>query len=131
MKARIGFAAKIVIGGKKQLKKSCEIFFSEARGLLGESWALIGWSGDQIGISTAHTRDEKITKMANHLAAKVLEILSFADEAMDEAERALGGLGGDGFDEFIKHAFGDDAEKFADLRIGDFIAGVGDGLFEE
>ena len=38
---------------------------------------------------------------------------------------------GNRFDEIVENAFGDDAEKFADLRVGDFVAAVRDGLFEE
>ena len=86
---------------------------------------------DQIGIRAANAGDEKIAKMSNRFAAEVLEILPVGDEAMDEAERAFGGLRGNGFDEIVEHAFGDDAEQFADLRVRDFVAAVGDGLFEQ
>jgi hypothetical protein len=69
--------------------------------------------------------------MTNRFAAEVLEVLPVGDKAMNEAESALGGLSGDRFDEFVENAFGHDAEKFADLRVGDFIAGVSDSLLEE
>src|SRR5215469_15061043 len=69
--------------------------------------------------------------MANCFAAEVLEVLPVGDEAMDEAESALGGLSRDCFDEFVENAFGDNAEKFANLYVGDFIAGVRNGLLEK
>lgn len=131
MQSRIGLAAQILVRGKKDLEKSSEIFFCKASGLLGEAGAFVGRRGDEIGVGAAHASDKQIPEMANRFAAEVLEVLPVGDEAMDEAEGALGGLSGDRFDEFVEDAFGDDAEKFADLRVGDFIAGVSDSLLEE
>jgi hypothetical protein len=131
MQSRIGLAAQILVRGKKDLEKSSEIFFCKASGLLGEAGAFVGRRGDEIGVGAAHASDKQIPEMANRFAAEVLEVLPVGDEAMDEAEGALGGLSGDRFDEFVENAFSDDAEKFADLRVGDFIAGVSDSLLEE
>ena len=131
MQARIGLAAQVVVGGEKDLEESREIFFRETSGLLGETGAFVGRCGDEIGIGAADASDKQIPEMANRFAAEVLEVLPVGNEAMDEAESALGGLSGDRFDEFVENAFGDDAEKFADLRVGDFVAGVCDGLLEK
>src|ERR1700757_2640999 len=131
MQPRIGLAAQVVVGGKKNLEKSREIFFRESSGLLGETRAFVGRSGDEIGIGAANAGDKQIPEMTNCFAAEVLEVLPVGNEAMDEAESALGGLSGDRFDEFVENAFGDDAEKFADLRVGDFVAGISDSLLEE
>ena len=131
MQARIGLAAQVVVGSEKDLKESGEIFFRETSGLLGETGAFVGRCGDEIGIGAANAGDKQIPEMANCFAAEVLEVLPVGNEAMDEAESALGGLSGDRFDEFVENTFGDDAEKFADLRVGDFVAGVCNGLFEE
>lgn len=131
MKPRIGLAAQVIVGGKKDLEKSREIFFRETSRLLGEAGAFVGRSGDEIGIGAADASDEQISEMANRFAAEVLEVLPVGDEAMDEAEGALGGLSRDRFDELVEDAFGDDAEKFADLRVGDFVTRVGNRLLEE
>jgi hypothetical protein len=131
MKPRIGLAAQVIVGGEKDLEKSREIFFRETSRLLGEAGAFVGRSGDEIGIGAADASDEQISEMANRFAAEVLEVLPVGDEAMDEAEGALGGLSRDRFDELVEDAFGDDAEKFADLRVGDFVTRVGNRLLEE
>ena len=131
MQARIGLAAQVLVRGKKDLEKSSEIFFCEASGLLGEAGALVGRRGDEIGIGAADASDEQIPEMANRFAAEVLEVLPVGDEAMDEAEGALGGLSRNCFNELVKDAFGDDPEKFADLRVGNFVARVCYGLLEE
>ena len=99
--------------------------------MLGEARPLVGRSGDEIGIGAADSRDEQIAEVANRFPAEVLEILPVGDEAMDEAKGAFGGLACDRFDEFVENAFSYDAKKFADLRVGNFVAGVSDGLLEE
>src|ERR1700758_2625341 len=98
MQARIRLAAQVVVGSKKNLEKSREIFFRKTSGLLGETGAFVGRCGDEVGIGAANTGDKQIPEMANCFAAEVLEILPVADEAMDEAESALGGLSGDRLD---------------------------------
>lgn len=55
MKARIGLAAQVVVRNEKDLEETCEIFFRETSGLLGEARALVGRCGDQIGIGAANT----------------------------------------------------------------------------
>src|ERR1700752_757774 len=50
---------------------------------------------------------------------------------MDEAKGAFSRLHCDCFDELVENAFSYDAEKFADLRGGNFVAGVSAGLLEE
>ena len=131
MQPRIRLAAQVVVGSEKDLEKSREIFFCKTSGLLGEAGALVGRCGDEIGIGAANASDKQIPEMANCFAAEVLEVLPVGNEAMDEAESAFGGLSGDRFDEFVENAFGDDAEKFADLRVGDFVTRVGNRLLEE
>ena len=131
MKARIGLAPKIIVGRKQDLEKSREIFLGETRGLFREARTLVGRRSDQIGLRAANAGDEKVAEVSNGFAAEVLEILPVGDEAMDEAESALGGLRGNGFDEIVENAFGDDAEKFADLCVRDLSPRVGDGLFEK
>ena len=61
----------------------------------------------------------------------MLQILPVADEPVDQAQRALRRLRRNRFDEIVEHAFGDDAEQFAHLRVGDGVAAVRDGLFEQ
>lgn len=99
--------------------------------MVREARAFVHRRGDEIGIGAAHARDEEIAKMADCFAAEVLEILAVRDEAMNEAERPFGRLRGDCIHEIVKHAFGDDAEKFADLQIGNGVTAIGDGLFEK
>src|ERR1700721_2629348 len=131
MKPRIGLAAQVIVGGKKDLEKSREVLFCKTSGLVGKAGAFVGRGGDEIGVSAAHASDKQIPEMANRFAAEVLEVLPVGDEAMDEAEGALGGLSRDRFDEFVEDAFGDAAEKFADLRVGDFVTRVCNRLPEE
>ncbi len=73
----------------------------------------------------------KIAEMADRFAAEVLQILPVGDQAMNQAERAFRRLRGNRVDEFVEHAFGDHAQQFAHLRVGDGVAAVGDGLFEQ
>ena len=131
MKPRVGLAAQIVVGREQQIEEAREIFLGEIRGLICEARAFVDWGGDEIGVRAAHARDEKIAKMADCFAAEVLEVLAVGDEAVNEAERTFGGLGCDRIDQIVKHAFGDDAEKFADLQVCDGVAAIGDGLFEQ
>ena len=99
MQPRVGLAAQVVVGGKKNLEESREIFFRKTSGLLGEAGAFVGRCGDEVGIGAANSGDKQIPEMANCFAAEVLEVLPVGNEAMDEAESALGGLRGDRFDE--------------------------------
>ena len=69
--------------------------------------------------------------MSNRFPAEVLEILPVGDEAMDEAKGAFSRLRCDRFYELVENAFSYDAEKLADLPVGNFAAGVSDGLLEE
>src|ERR1700732_5622611 len=131
MQTRIGLAPQVVVREQEDLKESREVFFAEFCRLCRQSRTLFGGRGDQIGFRAANARDHKIAKMADGFAAEVLQVLAIANEAMHEAEHALGGLRGDGFDEFIENAFGDDAEKFAHLRVGDVVIGIRDGLSEQ
>jgi len=82
---RVGLAAQVVVGGKKELEKSSEVLFRESSGLFGEAGAFVGRCGDEIGIGAANAGDKQIPEMANRFAAEVLEVLPVGDEAMDEA----------------------------------------------
>ena len=131
MQTRIGMSAQIVVGGEEDVEEARQILFSELRGLIGQARAFIARRGNEIRIRAANAGDKQIAKMANRFAAEVLEILSVGDEAMDKAERAIGGLRGDGGNEIVEDTFGDDAQKLADLRVRDCFAAIGDGLLKK
>jgi hypothetical protein len=67
----------------------------------------------------------------NGFTAEVLEVAAFFLERVDQAESAVGGTDGDGFDEFVEGVFGNDAEQFADVLIGNVVAAISAGLFEK
>src|SRR5258706_8566236 len=69
--------------------------------------------------------------MANRFAAEVLQILTIGDETMNQAQRTFGGLHRNGVNQIVEHAFSDDSEQFADLRIRDRVAAISDSLFEK
>src|SRR6185437_2134114 len=75
--------------------------------------------------------DQQIANVANGFAAKMLEIVSAGVKLLNESESFLCGTIFDGGDEFVENFLGDDAEQFAYLRVCDFVAAVGNGLFEK
>ena len=58
MKARIGFAAQVIVCGEKDLKESSEVFFCKTSGLFGEARTLVGRRGDEIGFGAADASDK-------------------------------------------------------------------------
>ena len=61
----------------------------------------------------------------------MLQIVPFGDEPVDERERPLGRLSVNRDNQLVEYVFCHDAEKFADLRVGDMVAAVRQSLFEQ
>ena len=61
----------------------------------------------------------------------MLQILAVANQAMNQAQREFRRLLRNGVHQIVQHAFGNHAQEFAHLRVGDRVAAVGDGLFEK
>ena len=116
MQSRIGLAPQIVVGVQENLEKTGEVLFTERIGGALQARALVGRSGNQIGIGAAHARDEQIAEMPDGFAAEMLQVLSFGQQPVHERENAIGRSRFDRAGQFIQNFFGDDSEQFADLR---------------
>ncbi len=92
---------------------------------------LVGGRGDQFGIRAAHARDQQIAEMPDGFAAEMLQVLSFGQQAMHQREHALSRSLFDRARQLVQNFFGDDAEKFAHLRVRDIRAAIGARLFEQ
>src|SRR5437660_179771 len=83
-----------------------------------ESTEMLG-RGDQVRIRSANARHEYVSKMRYGLAAELLQILPFSEQAMHQSESALRGAAFDGRDQFIQNLRRHDSEQFSNLRFCD------------
>ena len=82
MQPRVGRPPKFRIGRKQSIGEAREIFLAKPRSLLRKARTLVLWRGDQVGFGAADAGDQQIAKMANRLAAEMLQILPVADQPM-------------------------------------------------
>ena len=122
---------QIVIRFQQNIEKPREVFLGEPRGVVRQAGAFIRGRGDKFGIRAAHARHQQVAKVANGFPAEVLQVLPVGDQAVDQRKRAFGRLSRNRLDQIVEHAFGDDAEEFAHLRVRDRVAGIRHGLLEQ
>ena len=132
MQARVGLAAQIVVRVQQNLEKTREIFFAERAAAARDAGADRPGAAINSESGAADARDQQIAEMADGLAAEMLQILSFGEQSMNQSQSTR--VGGSRFDragQFVQDFLGDDAEKFAHLRVGNVVAAVGARLLQQ
>ncbi len=69
--------------------------------------------------------------MTDRLPAKVLEILSFGNQPVNQAQRAFGGLHLNCAHQLVQHALCNYAQKLAHLSVRNRVPRVSDGLLDQ
>ncbi len=123
--------AHVVIGLQQNLEAAREIFFAESGGRARQLRFLVRRRGNQIGIYSAYPRDQQVAKMADGLAAELLQVLPFGEQLVHQSQHALGGTGFDRGHQFSEHLAAGESKQFAHLRFANLFATIRAGLFEQ
>src|SRR5260370_18551573 len=122
MHARVWLAPQVIVRLQEDLKESRQVLFAELRRGALQRRRLRGGRGNQIGIRAAHSRNKKISHVADGFAAEMLQVAPFPLKRVHEAKRAIRRTRSNGADQFLERVFRNHAEQFAYFLVGDGVA---------
>src|SRR5215469_6757197 len=92
MEALFLLIAELGMRAQHNLQEACQVFFAEACGDTSETSSLIGRGLKQRRLVSCHLRHQGVTQETNHLPRKMLRIVSFHKEAIQQTKHLFAGI---------------------------------------